>query len=216
MTKILKLFSLLLMAVFSAVFADSTVDLEKYRLTVTEIDPEFHCFRLSNHMIFNIPKKNWEKVELLEVGTEVYLKPIGRKVTSRLSCEEGNLCVCFSKNPKKKCMLVWMPKESEEHCLTYVSSELICTAPSGWFSSQEYRYVMTLSDQSKWVMKRDGESNFRLGERVIVSRGKEDEFYLINIDRTAVRKHVYVHNDAFMWQESVIVKPYVPEQITKE
>jgi hypothetical protein len=45
---------------------------DKYRLYVTMVDPEFHCFALSNHMICEIPKRHWEKEALPEVGTEVY------------------------------------------------------------------------------------------------------------------------------------------------
>ena len=46
---------------FSSVFAlYDGVDLAKYRLHVTKVDPEFHCFELSNNLVFVIPQKNWE------------------------------------------------------------------------------------------------------------------------------------------------------------
>ena len=155
MTKTLKHFSLLFVFIFSMVSAEIKED--QYRLYVTMVDPEFHCFALSNHMICYIPKENWETRTLPEVGTEI----------------------CF--------------------ILTYVSLEARCTVPAGWFSSAEYHYVMTLSDGSRWI-KKDQEKHVRLGDRVIVSKCKENEYRIVSVD-----------NDEFE-----IVIPYNPENITKE
>ena len=121
MNKTLKQFSLLLVFVFSAVFADSKADLENYRLFVTEVDPEFHCFRLSNKLVFNIPKKDWETETLPEVGTEVQIWPRFINVFNRHPFAEDDFNIVFYKNPDKKLMSVCLPKESEEYCLTSLS-----------------------------------------------------------------------------------------------
>ncbi|HEY5235199.1 MAG TPA: hypothetical protein VIJ14_03375, partial [Rhabdochlamydiaceae bacterium] len=99
----MKRLSLMFMFLLSTVFAETKPDLDKYRVYVTEIDPEFHCFALSNHMVFNIPKKNWETDPLPEVGTEVYLKPTIRMLEGRASYKgEGDFVVKFSQDPMKK------------------------------------------------------------------------------------------------------------------
>ena len=43
---------------FSVVSAEIKED--PYRLYVTEVDSEFHCFALSNHMVFNILERKLE------------------------------------------------------------------------------------------------------------------------------------------------------------
>ena len=74
MIKTLKHFFLLFVFMFSMVSAESKED--PYRLYVTMVDPEFHCFALSNNMVFNIPGTNWEIIAALpEVGTEVHVEP---------------------------------------------------------------------------------------------------------------------------------------------
>src|SRR5579863_8923319 len=133
MTKILKLFSLLFVLIFSMASAEFKED--QYRLYVTMVDPEFHCFSLSNKMVFHIPEKNWETALLPEVGTEIFIEGETRKVSNYLSSEDDKFGIGFSNHPENKLwwelefMPVRMSKGSEEYCLTYVSSEPICTAP---------------------------------------------------------------------------------------
>jgi len=204
------------MLVFSSVFADQKVDLEKYRLYVTKVDPEFLCFELSNNLVFNIPKKNWENNTLPEVGTQVHIFPIYRLVRGRsLSIEDGEFAVVYSEDPEKK-SIVWMPKESEQYCLSYVSSEPLCTQPGGWIYTAEYKEVVLLSDGSKWVMVEDALSKFKPGDRVIVSRSKEDNYVIVNIDRTIYISKGEVSTKAITFYEARHVNPYRPEEMTKE
>ena len=131
MVTFLKRFSLLFVVFFSIVSAEAKEDLEKYRLYVTKIDPEFHCFALSNEMVFNIPKKNWETATLPEVGAEVYILPTIRQVPNRLSSsEEGEFGIKFPKNPNKGVTYVFMSQESEQCCLSLclIGNNMQCTS----------------------------------------------------------------------------------------
>ncbi len=146
MIKTLKLFSLMLVLIFSMVSADPETGEdkfrshihEKYRLTVTDVDPELHCFKLSNKLVCNILKKNWETDALPEVGDMVLLNPVMRLHSHRSThIEQGELKVDIrepdGRLPSKGKVDVWISGESE-YQVFFVDNPLIRT-DSGWFSN---------------------------------------------------------------------------------
>jgi len=220
MNKTLKLFSLLFMFVFSALSADPEMEkdkfrsavFEKYQLTVTEVDPEFHCFALSNNMVFNIPKRNWEKETLPEVGTEIHFKPDFRLISHE---KEDEIVIEYSQGPSKKMFSVWITPESKQNGLSCISSECILTAPAGWIFSEEYRDVLLLSDGSRWIKEKDGKTVFGPETRLIVSKQKDGGFSIIDLDASIYGCKCRTSGRSLTWHRFERVKPYVPE-ITKE
>jgi hypothetical protein len=206
------------MFLLSTVFAETKTDLDKYRLFVAKVDPEFHCFALSNNMVFNIPKKNWKTESLPEVGTEVYLKPTIRMLEGRSSYkEEGDFVVKFSQDPMKKPVTAWMTKDSEQYCLSFVSSESVCTQSAIWITRGVYQNVLVLSDGSKWLMPKDDEVEFTPGDRIMVSKIQEDDYMIIDIDRSMFFcGEETASGKTFMWYKLERTKPYVPVEFAKE
>lgn len=165
MTKTIKLFSLLLMFVFSTVFAES--DLDKYRLYVTKVDPELHCFEMSNGMILNTVKKRWKREILPEVGTEIFLLPFQFNTNQTgARVEDGEFIAAFKGENRVSVLLLWMSPGFEQHALTFVSAK-----PVKWFFSSVQEYVIELSDGSKW--KCIESANFDKGDPVIVTGAPE-------------------------------------------
>jgi len=101
MTTSFKLFLMLFLLIFTGVFTETQIDLDKYRLYVTEVDPEFHCFTLSNQMVCYVAQNNWETDLLPEVGAEIRLAPKKRNPAMTL-IEEGEFLAFLSKGLLKK------------------------------------------------------------------------------------------------------------------
>lgn len=215
MTKIMKLFFLMLMFVAFDLFGiGDNADLEKYRLYVTMVDPEFHCFALSNNLVFHIPKKNWETDCLPSVGSEVYIESLPRIIEGSSYDEQGDFNV-FSSDQKKP-NPVLLTKDSAQYCLlSYDSFEQICSQPAGWIVRAFYQNILTLSDGSKWVRMYDGpdtsiNEEFIQGDRIILSKLKDDEYVIINIDRTR-----FIISKYEMYRTTV-VKPYDLAEIVEK
>jgi hypothetical protein len=176
MIKTLKHFSLLFVFIFSMVSAEIKED----RLYVTMVDPEFHCFALSNNMVCNIPQKNWETETLPEVGTEIYFYPF------RLSNSENEdeIFVGYSQDPLEKIFNVWITPESKQYGVSCISSESICTAPAGYIFSGQYRDVLLLSDGSQWIKEKEGKTGFGPKSRLVVSKQKDGDYLIIDLDKS--------------------------------
>lgn len=195
MTKMVKLFSLCIVLMFSPVSAEAETKEERdrlfieqiYRLTVTKVDPVFHCFSLSNKLICNIPKKHWETDALPEVGDEIFLRPFPRIQGHRIShVETGELHIeikdpqtkLFTKQP----ITVWISGESE-YQLCYVRSKWKVTEPaSGWLHPAVYTEFIRLSDGSSWARKLEKATVFEPGDRILVCKINEKEYLLIDLD----------------------------------
>jgi hypothetical protein len=109
-----------------------------------------------------------------------------------------------------------MPKESEQYCLSCVSSDPVCTQPARWFYPAEYRDVIVLSDGSKWMMVTEHKSEFEPGDRVFVSRYRDD-YYIVNIDQNSVlSKGTSFFKTCTTAYVSLRVRPYLPEETTEE
>jgi hypothetical protein len=212
MTKTLKYFSLLFVFIFSLVSAEIKED--QYRLNVTMVDPELHCFALSNNMICNTLKKNWETETLPEVGTEVYIKATARIISD--SKNEGEVDVVYSQDPAKRPFGVWITPESKQNGLSFAASESVCTAPAGWIFSEEYRDVILLSDGSQWIKESAGKTVFGPGSRVVVSKQKDGGYSIIDLDASSYvckcrASKVARKGKISTWHRYERVKPYVPE-----
>ncbi len=198
MAKPLKLFSLLLIFLFSTMVAESKNDLDKYRLYVTNVDPEFHCFALSNQMTFCIAKNDWETGNLPEVGTEVSLVPRFTYPDMRYSVSEGDLSVLnfgsFHRGPmyQPKLTNIWMSPESKQYCFSFVSSESVCLQPAGWFSSAVNRDVIKLSDESQWIAEQEGRFGFKKGDRVIVTQINDSQWGIIDVDQNVTMESRHI------------------------
>ncbi len=193
MITFLKRFSLLFLFFSSAVFADAEMDeekfrlavLERYRLSVTEVDPEMHCFRLSNKLVCNIPKKDWGTDAFPAVGDKVALFPIVRLQSHRSShIEQGELFVDIrgpdGKLPSKGNVNVWISDESE-YQLYFFGSEAVYSEWGWW--KDIYKEVIVLSDGSGWLRAGMNESKFSPGDRIIVSKLNNKEYILIDLDQ---------------------------------
>jgi hypothetical protein len=223
MSKTLKLFSLLSVLIFSMVSADTDTELDKFRssisdkyqLTITEVDPELHCFRLSNKLVCNVPKKNWETEALPEVGDKVLLTPIIRLHSRSTHTEQGELSVEIigsdGEMPPKGKVNVWISGESE-YQLYFVGSDRVCTE-SGWLSSTT-KDVLILSDASIWSMKSGKKNDFTPGDRIIVSKCSENEYILVDLDQSFRLKGSNMQ--AFGMLAHEIVEPFNSSKITKE
>jgi hypothetical protein len=224
MNKTLKLFSLLFMLIFSMVSADTETEedkfrswvFEKYRLTVTEVDPELHCFKLSNKLVYNIPKKNWETDALPEVGDRVVLTPIIRLHSHRSThIEQGELCADIrgpdGKWPSKRKVNVWVSGESE-YQLYFVDVDLVRT-DSGWISDV-YEDVVLLSDRLGWIRKSKEPIVFAPGDRIIVSKNSKNEYILIDLDQNF--RFETSNGKTFGMLAYEVVEPFIPAKITKE
>jgi len=199
MSKTAKFFSLLLIVVFAALSADpgATEDQflaekqERYRLTVTEVDPEHHCFKLSNKLICNLLPKNWETDPLPAVGDEVFLKTIAAVYNRRWTIpEQGEVAVLMGGSDTvtaKQKIDVWISGESEYSLffLGIVTSSDLIKQTSGLTkeTSDSNKEILTLTDGSRWIKKHEKSlNNLSEGDRVIVSRFRGDEYRLISLD----------------------------------
>ena len=199
MTKTMKLFSLLLMVVFSVAFADS--DLDKYRLYVTKVDTELQCFEVSNGMILNRVKKRRNSETLPEVGTEIMLLPIrfnANRTDARI--EDGEFIAGFKAENRKSALFLWMSPGSEQHALTFVSAN-----PVKWFFSNVQEYVIELSDGSKWTSKIS--ANFDKGDPVIVTGAPvEGKWCIINPNPSTFEES---EDNSTIMYPCIIVTPYL-------
>ena len=212
MIKILKQFSLVFLFFFTRLSAEPNQGLDRYLLYVTDVDPDTQSFVLSNNMVFHVAKNNWKTGHLPEIGMEMRFLPLVRKA-QRSSIEEVGefLTVCFF-HPQNKKTHVWISKESKEHSLFYVDSELICIEPAGWFSSAIYRAIIELSDGSKWIAETDEKISLIKGDRVILTKIEEDRWAIINIDQVDIVKDEM--RKSFLYCPEVVVFPYeIPEKI---
>jgi len=189
MGKTLKFFSLLFTVVFAVLTAESATDenqflskvKEKYRLTVTEVDPEHHCFKLSNKLICNLTKGRLKTDALPVVGDAVLLWSITRSYDRRLShIEQGELAVFIKGGegelPTKSIINVWISCEDEYPVFLYDSDP------------DQERFI--LSDASEWIRKSKEPTVFAPKDRIIISRLNDAEFLLINMDKnTLVNLH---------------------------
>ncbi len=200
------------MFLISTVLADTKPNLEKYRLIVTAIDPDFHCIALSNNMVFYIPQKKWKTETFPEVGAVVYIEPALRVRDTRLSAvKDGEFLIKFSADPKKKPVTVWMCQDAEQQYLSYVSCQSVCTQPVGWFSSAVYQTALTLSDGSQWVLQNEAENKFKPGDRIIISQQKENDYLLMDVD-----EDLKASKEVLTWYRTIRVKPYLPGEATKK
>ncbi len=217
MIKTLKHFFLLFVFVFSMASAETNED--KYRLYVTMVDPELHCFALSNNMICNTLKKNWETETLPEVGTEVYIKATAKIISD--SKNEGEVDVGYSQDSAKKPFSVWITPESKQNGLLFVASESVCTEPAGWIFSAQYRDALLLSDGSQWIKENDGKTVFGPESRVVVSKQKDGGYSIIDLDKSAfsckcMASKAAKNGKILSWHRYERIKPYLPETTNKE
>ncbi|HEX2579690.1 MAG TPA: hypothetical protein VHK67_04735 [Rhabdochlamydiaceae bacterium] len=217
MGKTVKFFSLLLMVVIAALSADpgkvadnflSTIK-ERYRLTVTEVDPEHHCFKLSNKLICNLLQKNWETDPLPAIGDEVFLRSITNVYNRQWTrVEQGEVAVVIGSSGRE--VHVWISGESE-YALFFLGTTSTCTGTS----SDTNKEVFVLTDGSKWINKRPNMLNdLSEGDRVIVSRYSGNEYRLISLDSsTSFRLKNGKTGGMLAWQA---VEPCDVEKATKE
>lgn len=202
MTKAVKLFSLLFLFVFSTVFAEP--DLDKYRLYVTKVDPELHCFEVSNGLILNTVEKRWKRETLPGVGTEIFLLPYqfnANKTDARV--EDGEFIAGFKAENRIKALLLWLSPGSEQHALTFVSAK-----PVKWFFSSVQEYVIELSDGSKWTSKIS--ANFDKGDPVIVTGAPEEgKWCIINPNPSTFEGS---EDNAEIVYPCIIVTPYLESE----
>ena len=190
MRKMLKFFSLFFMVVFAPLVAESATDEnqflskmeEKYRLTVTEVDAEHHCFKLSNKLICNLTKGRLKIDALPVVGDVVRLFPTLRSYDRRLShIEQGELTVFIKSEdviPTKSIINVWISGEDE---YPVVLSRIESINPGG--ESGADQGVFMLSDGSMWIRKSKEPTVFAPGDRIIICFVDHSEFLLINMDK---------------------------------
>ena len=110
-----------------------------------------------------------------------------------------------------------MAEGSEQYCLSYVSSESVCIQPAGWVARGVYKNVLTLSDGSKWMLEKDAKVEFTPGDRIIVSKIREDVYMIIDIDRGIFFDKGNFHSgQTVTFYKYVKAKPYVPVEIAQE
>ncbi|HEX4840013.1 MAG TPA: hypothetical protein VFU89_06190, partial [Rhabdochlamydiaceae bacterium] len=192
MRKMLKFFSLLFTVVFAILAAESATDenqflstvKEKYRLTVTEVDPEHHCFKLSNKLICNLTKRRLEADTLPVVGDVVRLYPTSRFCDRRLShIEQGELTVFIKSEgsmPNESIINVWISGEDEYPVSLYYVARI---NPREESSADQERVI--LSDGSTWIRTSKEPTVFASGDRIIICSARVDDsqFFLINMDK---------------------------------
>jgi hypothetical protein len=215
MNKTLKLISLAFMFVFSTVFTEPKAEQDPHRLYVTKVDPEFHCFVLSNNMMFYSIKNEWKTENLPDVGTEVKLLPAERHPEKKNAImEEGEFKAIYAIGDRKRSLFIWMPPESEQYCFSYVASKQLSVKPAGWFSARVNQEIIELSDGSKWLVEpKETELGFSPGDHVIVAGVDEARHMLINVNRMFY-SHINQTDKTLGWYRYAVVKPYV--EATKE
>jgi len=207
MNKSLKLFSFVLLLIFSVAFGESRVNLEKYRLYVTKVDPESHCFVLSNGITCCQIKRDWNRKTLPSVGIEIILTNLVSPSEDKRSNQEEGEFLALDDNGGQ--FFVWVPQESEKYFLTVVMCRSVCTHPGGWVYSATYENMIELSDGSKWTTQMD--HAFAEGDRVVVSTDIDfDTWELINLD--TVVHAASSKNETYY--EKITASPYL--KTTKE
>jgi len=206
MTKTLKLLSLLLLVFFSNIFAESKTDFDRYRLYVAKVDPEFHCFALSNGMVCYTVKKRWESETLPEVGAEIYLIPRLRLSRTRQEkVQEGEFYAFFSDQSSKRSLTVWSTPEFLKHCPSYVSAKIECTQPAGWWSYAVHELVIELSDGSKWITNKI--PDFDPGSTVLITADHgSDKWFIINLSGA---RFLEKNRVSMVYYDQVEVRPYL-------
>lgn len=207
MTNTFKWFSLLLLLILKTIIGQPKSDLDKYRVYVTDIDPAFHCFALSNQMVCYVARNHWMTDPLPEVGAEIRLAPKKRNPALTMM-EQGEFLAFFSLGILKKLIPVWMTQESYQYFLTYVSTEKIYPKPVGWCSAPIN--VIELSDGSKWITENKSKLGLVGGDHVLINRIDDHQCWLIDIDRTTIEGGS--KNAKFVSDNGVVVKPYVLEE----
>ena len=203
MFKTLKNFSFAVLFAFSIVSAEPNQNLDQHRPYIAAVDPETYSFALSNNLVFQMKKKDWD-IEP-EVGIEVRFAPVMRGGESGFSDQKADDLLClFAFNCRLK--TVWLSEESKKYCLSYVASEPICTEPAGWISSAAYRDVIELSDGSKWIAVMEGPFSFKKGDRIILSKVDQITWGIIDIDQTI--EQTGTDGKKYMHLLSVVVIPY--------
>jgi len=160
----------------------SRVSEQQYQLTVTEVDPEEYCFKLSNQLICNLLNQNLETDILPEIGDSVELHPILRYYgLGATHIEYGELGVFLNRGIQlsEKPIVVWVSGESA--CPLFVRSEKVWQADA-------HKEVFVLSDGSRWMRKEEEKTLFVSGDRIIVAKGDQkghqNEYHLINLDKS--------------------------------
>jgi len=200
-----RFFAMLLMA-FSVLLADPEVDLNKYRLFVTQVDPASHCFALSNKLVFGIPETRWATQPLPKVGDEVY---IGSSPQWVEGSKMGGFDMCFVKDSEKKPFSVAIVEQYKTSDLSYVASKRVEVEPAGWIAPAIYRDAILLSDGSIWIKIKRGATLFKPNARVFVSKQKEGDYLIIDLDKLDYsweRKAQKV----MAWRRFERVKPWSP------
>lgn len=153
MKNTLKLFSIMFFLIFSSVFAEAEVNLDKYRLFVTSVDEEAHSFTVSNGLILYLAKNQWTSQKLPDIDNEIQLFPLPWfSEKKEANVEEGELIVFFdSKEIKNRMVFAWISPGSAPSGLSYVSTQIVCVEPAGWFSAGKFENIIELSDGSKWI-----------------------------------------------------------------
>lgn len=207
----MKLLYCWLICLFSPVFAQIPIDLEKYCLYVAGVDPQAHAFLLSNDLICNIAEKNLNVDSLPEIGDEVRLVPRLRNAERRHGIfEEGEFEVVSLKNAKNVAR-IWVTPGSEKNCLTCVSSGLVSKQPAGWFTPAIYSEVVALSDGSKWILETKGLKGFNRGDRIIVTKVDQNRWAFINIDRSIFSESIDKTKKIWTRYVYCYVQPYFSE-----
>lgn len=187
MSKLCRVLFIVFVAVCSWVKAEN---LDKYQVTVSNIDEEFHCIALSNGMICHVVKKEWGKEKLLAVGDKVVFRPevwhVERKGALQ---EEGDFRLSFFKDQQETAFFVWVSEESKPVVVNYVADSSVCIKPAGWLFSEERVQVIELSDGSKWKVPQEflpGVSHFAIdGDRILITplNTPDRKMFLVNMDR---------------------------------
>ncbi len=185
MKTILKLFLMIFFLICFPLFAEADLNLNKYRMYVTAVDEDAHCFAVSNGLIFHLIKKHWTVKKLPEIGVEIKLIPMGWFPEVKSSnIEEGEFIVLFdNETAKNQRVLAWLSPDSEFQYISYVSTQNVCVEPAGWFSMGEFENIIELSDGSKWIQ---GPLDPLLNkeDRIIISPEPGSEnWLLINLNR---------------------------------
>ncbi|HEX4839223.1 MAG TPA: hypothetical protein VFU89_02135 [Rhabdochlamydiaceae bacterium] len=179
-----KLFSLLFVMILTTGAAEIQEDKfrsrvsDQYQLTVIEVDPEEYCFKLSNQLTCNLLNQNLETDILPEIGDSVELHPMLRYYgLGATHIEYGELGVFLNRGIQlpEKPIVVWVSGESA--CPLFVRSE------KSW-QAGVYKEVFVLSDGSGWMRKEEEKTLFVSGDRIIVAKGDQDEYHLINLDKS--------------------------------
>lgn len=191
-------------------FAQADINLNKYRMYVTAIDEDTHCFAVSNGLIFHLVKKHWASKNLPEIGVEIKLIPMGWFPEVKSSnIEEGEFIVLFdNETAKNQRVLAWLSPDSEFQDISYVSTQNVCVEPAGWFSMGKFENVIELSDGSKWI-RGSLDPLLNKEDRMILSPEPGSEnWLLINLNRLIYFDSQVARLKTFSMYRFAQIKPY--------